>query len=765
MKLNHAFKMMFIGLFVLANDSVGEESCFATFPDQYTIALWLFDEAMYPYATLCDAGPSYYDLRLMSKGILGPGKFGNALYLNGENGFNVSYAGFAGKVVNEHIREEDGKVSGLWGPTEGPEYLLQTLNSGQWTCEFWLQLAENPSESFLIDLGQGYKEGFSLLFTTSGKIELMSAYSGLKAICPTEISDLIDGKWHHLTFIQKGNNVYHFLDGIKQPAVSIEQMSKEPIPDLQRPRDREHEHRDFENLNYDDRRINRFNLAIGQSRTGQKTIHGKIDELRFSNLARYSGDFPLPESFARKYGAYGSSVSKPVVPNGPSPLFTGEQEDSVLNFGLRRHLFIDEELIDTLWGLKFVMNQPTNKLKTDFVPKKSAWRPSVVDIDNKVFLYIPEGYGSEEGRTHLYISEDGIKFTKAAESPIFDNLPLYGTFFKDTNPSINDEEKYKLTSWIGNRGIHLFFSPDGIHWRRNETTMLSLVSGGGAESYYDDQLGNYSCNIRRDASFNTDSCPGGVRQCILFRTQEPVKAWPFTALDNPYYEGWTLPAITCEGPVNFDATESGEAYRSRVIKYPWAPDVYLSFVWRYPRHLGDDPPRHVDLGVSRDGRNWKFFEPSQGWYIPTNTDADPEQLSIYGLIRRGDEIWQYTDHGGPHGGDPPRTYYRWSQRLDGFVSLDGTGTVMTKPILFSGSDVTLRVNSTGSLKIGILDKDGKPLKGYNPEDCDMITNNTNQIIHWKGRSDLSALSGLPLRLQFKLENAKLYSFELEGNDL
>jgi hypothetical protein len=40
------------------------------FADADTVALWLFDEADYPHATLTDAGPHEYDLRLMSGGEL-----------------------------------------------------------------------------------------------------------------------------------------------------------------------------------------------------------------------------------------------------------------------------------------------------------------------------------------------------------------------------------------------------------------------------------------------------------------------------------------------------------------------------------------------------------------------------------------------------------------------------------------------------------------------------------------------------------------------
>jgi hypothetical protein len=376
---------------------------------------------------------------------------------------------------------------------------------------------------------------------------------------------------------------------------------------------------------------------------------------------------------------------------------------------------------------------------------------------------VPEGYNSELGRTYLYTSTDGIHFNEHEDSPVIKDLPLYGTFFEDNNPNILPNEKYKLTSWIGNRGINLFFSPDGIHWRRNETLILPLVSGGSAEAYYDDQQGRYVLFIRRDTSFRTSACPGGARQCIMFETTEPTKTWPFKSLDSPYYEGWTLPAVTCEGPVIFDETISGQAYRSRAIKYPWASDVYFAFVWRYPSDQGDDPARHVDLGISRDGKKWDFFEPTQGWYIPVTDDPDPEQLSIYGLIRRGNEIWQYTNHGGPHGGSPPRTYYRWKQRLDGFVSLDGTGIAITKSLIFSGTDVKLVLNSKGAIKVAILDKNGKEIPEFSISQCDSVKDSVSNFIRWSGRSNLSQFSGSPIRLKFELVDSKLFSFELKSD--
>jgi len=740
-----------------------ENSVFRSFPDKHTVALWLFDESEYNYTTLCDAGEYHYDLRLMSNGNLGPGKYGNSFKMSGGTGHAIAYAGFAGKVVNNHIRKPDGMISGLWGPTEGPEKLLKTLADGKWTFEFWLKLENIEDKITAFDMGQGDEPGFSLIIHNSGSIDIISSYSGIGAHIETNIDGINDQTWHHFAFSQSGPEIRFFLDGIEQRDIRINELNKQPLPDMQKPEDREHEHRDFESMSYEERRNNRFNLTVGHQRSGGEIMTGSVDEVRFSDLIRYTEDFKVPSSYSRKLGAYGAMVSEPVNPTGPPPLFGENKSGNVLQFGLRKYLFIDDAIIESSTGVEIKMNQPVEKQKTDFKPKKSAWRPTVVDIEYQVFLYVPEGYDSESGRTFLYTSTDGIHFIEHKESPVIKDLPLYGTFFEDKNPNILPEERYKLTSWIGNRGIYLFFSPDGVHWRRNETLILPLVSGGSAEAYYDDQDGCYVLFIRRDSSFRTPSCPGGARQCIMFKTKEPTNTFPFNRLDPPYYEGWTLPAVTCEGPAIFDETVSGQAYRSRAIKYPWAPDVYLSFVWRYPSDQGDDPARHVDLGISRNGKDWKFFEPTQGWYIPTEDDLDPEQISIYGLIRRGDEIWQYTNHGGPHGGDPPRTYYRWKQRLDGFVSLDGSGVVITKPLTFTGDKVKLLLNSTGSVKVAILDETGKESPEYSISKCDPVTDSVSHQVTWAGVSDLSQFSEKSIRLKFEFSNSKLFAFELLGS--
>jgi len=335
---------------------------------------------------------------------------------------------------------------------------------------------------------------------------------------------------------------------------------------------------------------------------------------------------------------------------------------------------------------------------------------------------------------------------------------MYGSFFRDLNPDVPASEKYKVNAFVSTRGMYFYTSGDGINWRRNEVSQLPLRSGGEGECFWDDQRGRYASYIKRDSSFHNEECarPGG-RVGVGFWTKEILKPWPFHRMDTPYFEGYPFPSVTCEGPTSFPVTEAGEVYRIRAIKYPWAPDVYLSFVWRYSPD--NDEVRHVDLGISRDGEDWSFF--GTDWYIPLGSQE--EELTLYGLIRRGDEIWQYVDEGGAHGGDAQRVYYRYSQRLDGFVSLDAgvsPGTATTLPLVFEGDQLVLNLKAQGSARVGITDENGEAYPGFAPGDCDaIIGDHIKTTVTWNGRSSVAALAGKTVRLSFELQDCKLFAFE------
>jgi len=757
-------------------DLVWKADYFGSFADQHTVALWLFDETPYAYNTLTDAGIYEYDLRLFD-GTLTPGKFGTALKTVPGAGYNLYYAEWIGKVCKVRMRRPKGEPSGLWGPTIAPKKILEALSSRDWTIEFWLKCLSKPDgEVMVLDMGHAYEPGVKIVLdSAAGQFRFHNVYAGYQAVCPTNTKSLFEGQWRHVTFTWSSGNsrMKHYLDGREQARPSISTIAKQPVPEtiipssFVRPDGYEVFDKSADAKKF---RLHRFNLSIGEDRHGTQELNAMFDEFRVSNIVRYSGNFDVPKTFSRNYGP---NTPQPAVADGPPLLFAPDSPKPVVRLGSRKHLFIDDVLLASKQNVRLVCNPPRNRQELNFWPEKSAWRPSVVDVDGKIYLYAPESYGSDKGNTHLRISTDGLNFTRpnlglyefegsTDNALVISHRPLYGNFFKDTRPTVRPEEKYKMTAWLSNRGVYLYVSPDGIHWRRNETAMLPIISGGDAETYWDDQRGVYVTFLRRDTGHYTKENPGHGRAAVYFDTSQVFKTWAFKKLKKPYFHTFSLPCPTGEGPTIFKENKTGQVYRTRAFKYPWAPDTYLAFPWRFK---ADDETRRVDLGVSRDGLHWKFYAHQQ-WYVKPPEGSD-EVLSMYGLIRRGDQIWQYIDEGGAHGDTKgrsrPRIYSRVIQRLDGFVSLDAaekTGTAVTRPLSFQGNKLILNVAAAGKLLVEIQDEKGSAISGFSLADCDPIkTDSIRHVVSWKGTKDLTQLAGKTVRLKFRMQDARLFALQ------
>ena len=58
----------------------------------------------------------------------------------------------------------------------------------------------------------------------------------------------------------------------------------------------------------------------------------------------------------------------------------------------------------------------------------------------------------------------------------------------------------------------------------------------------------------------------------------------------------------------------------------------------------------------------------------------------------------------------------------------------------------------------IQDEGGKPLSGFTLADCpEIIGDEIEQVVSWKGGSDVTSLAGRPVRLRFVMHDADLYS--------
>jgi len=101
-------------------------------------------------------------------------------------------------------------------------------------------------------------------------------------------------------------------------------------------------------------------------------------------------------------------------------------------------------------------------------------------------------------------------------------------------------------------------------------------------------------------------------------------------------------------------------------------------------------------------------------------------------------------------------------RRDGFVGFmtDARGTVTTRPVVFSGAHFFVNADARfGSLKVSVLDAEGRPIPGYTAADGEPFvrTDSTKHTYRWKG-GDLARFAGKPVRFRFDLHLATLYSF-------
>ena len=106
-------------------------------------------------------------------------------------------------------------------------------------------------------------------------------------------------------------------------------------------------------------------------------------------------------------------------------------------------------------------------------------------------------------------------------------------------------------------------------------------------------------------------------------------------------------------------------------------------------------------------------------------------------------------------------------RLDGFVCLEagsGGGALVTRPRVFSGRQLQVNTDArAGSLAVEVIGSDGKPVPGFNLDDCDALcTDSIRHAVSWKSRPDLAFVAGQEVRLRFQMQGAKLYAFQLVG---
>lgn len=455
-----------------------------------------------------------------------------------------------------------------------------------------------------------------------------------------------------------------------------------------------------------------------------------------------------------------------------------------VDIGSRLELFVDSYLIESLDGVRLQIGAP----KRDGVVMRfdQPWEhgSSFVTVFRDGGRYRMYYRGSKAGPgtevTCYAESSDGIAWTRPGlglvkwgdgrDTNIILEADEYGSTHNfspmlDDRPGVLAAERYKAIGGKGPTGkpaigMLRFVSADGIHWKRYGAP--PLFAGYALDSHnvltWCPAENCYAIYLRTWTEGGTPSRPAFKG----FRTISRATSRDFVH--------WTEPE-----PMTFGNTPAEHLYTNNTQPYLRAPHILIAMPRRYfPDRQAYPVEQQVEWGVprahakgiadavlmsSRGGNAYdrtfmqSFLRPGTdplSWHARENPPSNgivqtgPEEMSFYVIN---------------HFPMPSQYLTRVTLRLDGFASAHAdyaTGTLVTKPIRFSGSTMILNLATSagGGGKVDILDSSGAVLASSE----EIIGDSIARTVRWKGAGGPAALAGREVRIRFRLHDADLYSF-------
>lgn len=464
------------------------------------------------------------------------------------------------------------------------------------------------------------------------------------------------------------------------------------------------------------------------------------------------------------------------------------------DIGFRRELFLDDTLIDlsrTTAGE--VLHRPVRRelVMTNDAPwEADGWVYYTVFEDGGLFrmyylsmpMYNKDHTKHDPPFHHINYAQstDGIRWEKpclgihAFEGSkknniiaITDTMDAFHVF-RDDNPGARREERYKAVYTKPGHRLWCMVSEDGIHFREG----WQLSGQGRFDShntaFWDAEASLYRCYFR---DFH-ESGGAMVRDIRVMESED--------------FRVWTAPRRVEYGKDSPDF----HMYTNGIQPYFRAPHQYIGFPARYTERPEWTANYDALCGAAR--RKYRMrFHPRFGLALTDGLFmASRDGLAFHrrdeAFLRPGPESgtrWVYGDgyagHGllctaanGPgedkelslyvsvnHWSDTPVQLYRYTLRLDGFVSRSAgwaAKTLVTKPLRFSGDRLLINfaTSAAGSVRIALEDASGSPIPGY--ASCALFGDSADRPVDFP--APLSALQGRPVRLCFTLQDADMYAY-------
>ncbi len=391
----------------------------------------------------------------------------------------------------------------------------------------------------------------------------------------------------------------------------------------------------------------------------------------------------------------------------------------------------------------------------------------------------------------LLVSKDGIRFERpslglyeyngSTDNNILMRIEDNFSVFLDGNPACPAEERYKSVSQITEDGVSrlwCYTSADGIRFEKKGIVTEKGTFDSQNTCYYDTAAGRYVCYARGFHDDENEDLRANDK-----RTEQAVR--DIRVLYSEDFKTWTDPVR-----IRFDDGEDIPLYTNVISVYERAPDRLIGFPVRYigrrkewtanydrlggPNRRKERMKINPRLGLamndcmfmsSRDGVNFHRFR--KAFLTPgIETDTNwvyPNCYVSHGLVRTSPDAYSLYVNNEQWSFGKARLV-RYESRIDGFACMESEeeeAVIVTKPLVYTGD--SLRINfatsAFGYLYADLLDESGNVIPGT--ESVEMFGDNTNARVCFAEKSVIGKYEGQPVRLRFRLRDAKLYSFVFE----
>ena len=472
-------------------------------------------------------------------------------------------------------------------------------------------------------------------------------------------------------------------------------------------------------------------------------------------------------------------------PHPARPPYLASPPD-IINIDVGRQLFVDEFLIEESSLHRAVHRATYHPANPVLVPERQ-WEiddpyaagtktpPSAAamvysdgvffDPADRIFkMWYMAGY---QQHTALAVSNDGISWTRR-NAGVIPGTNIVRKHRRDSSTvwlDLNDRDgsaRYKM-AWTDMESpgpLRLSTSPDGIRWTdRGE-------AGPAAD--------------RSTMFYN----PFRDRWCFSLRADDPQ-----LKRARKYYEGagFVSTRWASADPVwwvaadALDHTQPGsnmppELYNLDAVAYE---SVMLGLFALFRGESSDrEKPNDLCVAFSRDGFHWS--RPTHDAFIPvSNRQGDWNWANVQSAggvcTVIGDQLYFYVSgrEGVPGTSLPGRCSTGLATlRRDGFASLTDQwptaavrpllrhrSTVVTRPLRFTGTHAFVNADVQGSLRVEMLDREGRTIAGFAADQSVPITGNrTRHAVSWNGGATIGALANTTVRFKFVLDRAHLYAF-------